>query len=72
MKEAIKQIYKHRKDFILIGLTGKIGAGCSTTAKFMTQDISSHNLPSLCISSSSSDIDRKKYIIPNTENTAIQ
>lgn len=63
MKEAIKQIYKHRKDFILIGLTGKIGAGCSTTAKFMTQDISSHNLPSLCISSSSSDIDRKKYII---------
>ncbi len=63
MKEAIKQIYKHRKDFILIGLTGKIGAGCSTTAKFMTQDILSHNLPSLCISSSSSDIDRKKYII---------
>ncbi|KLD98058.1 deaminase [Aliarcobacter butzleri] len=63
MTEAIKQIYKHRKDFILIGLTGKIGAGCSTTAKFMTQDISSHNLPSLCISNSSSDIDRKKYII---------
>lgn len=63
MKEAIKQIYKHRRDFILIGLTGKIGAGCSTTAKFMTQDISSHNLPSLCISSSSSDVDRKKYII---------
>ena len=63
MLEAINQIYKHRKDFILIGLTGKIGAGCSTTAKFMTQDISSHNLPSLCISSSSSDTDRKKNII---------
>ena len=63
MVEAINQIYKHRQDFILIGLTGKIGAGCSITAKFMTQDISSHNLPSLCISSSSSDIDRKKYII---------
>jgi len=63
MKEAIKQIYKHRQDFILIGLTGKIGAGCSTTAEFMTQDRTKHNLPTLCISQQSSDIDRKKYIV---------
>ncbi len=63
MKEAIKQIYKHRQDFILIGLTGKIGVGCSTTANFMIQDYPVHNLPSLCISNTSSDIDRKKYIV---------
>lgn len=63
MIEAINQIYKHRQDFILIGLTGKIGAGCSTTAKFMTQDRPVHNLPRLCISNTSSDIDRKKNIV---------
>ncbi|MGJ0321090.1 deoxycytidylate deaminase [Aliarcobacter cryaerophilus] len=65
MVEAINQIYKHRQDFILIGLTGKIGAGCTTTADFMTKDIPEHNLPPLTINDSSSDITRKKYIIHN-------
>ena len=37
MIEAINQIYKHRKDFILIGLTGKIGSGCTTTADFLSK-----------------------------------
>ena len=60
MVEAINQIYKHRQDFILIGLTGKIGAGCTTTADFMTKDIPEHNLPPLTINDSSSDITRKK------------
>lgn len=63
MIEAINQIYKHRKDFILIGLTGKIGSGCTTTADFLSKKKNNHNLPKLCISSNSTDIDRKKYII---------
>lgn len=63
MIEAINQIYKQRQDFILIGLTGKIGAGCSTAANFMTLEKTIQQLPKLCISSTSSDSDRKKFII---------
>lgn len=63
MVEAINQIYKHRQDFILIGLTGKIGAGCTTTADFMSKSVDEHNLPNICITDKSTDDDRKRYII---------
>ncbi len=65
MNEAINQIYSNRQNFILIGLTSKIGAGCTTTADFVSKSIIEHNLPQMCISESSTDIDRKKYIIYN-------
>ncbi|MBI5604180.1 MAG: hypothetical protein HY879_12590, partial [Deltaproteobacteria bacterium] len=34
---AIKALYEERKKFIIIGLTGRTGSGCSTTAKLMTK-----------------------------------
>ncbi|WP_434638213.1 deoxycytidylate deaminase [Sulfurimonas sp. NW7] len=68
MVEAINQIYKHRQDFILIGLTGKIGAGCTTTADFLSKDISEHNLPDICITDKSTDDDRKRYIVQKFYN----
>ena len=44
--EVVKQIYKLRKNFILIGLTGRTGSGCSTVAKILAtenvQDLKSH------------------------------
>ncbi len=61
MKDAIKEIYKNRKDFILIGLTGKIGAGCTTTANFLIEE--KHNLPPIAITEESSDRNRKRFII---------
>lgn len=44
--EVIKQIYKLRQNFILIGLTGRIGSDCSTVAKVLetehVQDLKSN------------------------------
>lgn len=37
--EVVKEIYKLRRDFILIGLTGRTGSGCSSVANILrTQD----------------------------------
>lgn len=35
LMEVVKQIYKLRQNFILIGLTGRTGSGCSTVAKVL-------------------------------------
>ena len=44
--EVVKQIYKLRQNFILIGLTGRTGSGCSTVAKVLetenVQDLKSN------------------------------
>lgn len=36
--EVVDQIFKLRKDFIVIGLTGRTGSGCTTVAKIMSTD----------------------------------
>jgi len=33
--EAINKIYNERKDFIVIGLTGRTGSGCTTVANIL-------------------------------------
>lgn len=35
---VIEQIYKLRQDFILIGLTGRTGSGCSTVAGLLKEE----------------------------------
>lgn len=44
--EVVKQIYKLRQNFILIGLTGRTGSGSSTVAKVLetehVQDLKSN------------------------------
>ena len=69
MKEAIKEIYSNRKNFIIIGVTGKIGSGCTTTADFLASKKSKHNLADFTINESSSDVERKKYIIHKYYNS---
>jgi len=61
----IETIYKNRKDFIILGLTGRVGSGCSTAAKFLSQNKKDHNLKEICIDDQSSNAKRKKYIIWN-------
>lgn len=39
MKDAVSEIYKHREDYIIIGLTGMTGSGASTVARVLTQRI---------------------------------
>jgi dCMP deaminase len=59
----IETIYENRKNFIVLGLTGRIGSGCSSTARFLSQDIQMHNLQDICIDDASSDRHRKRYIL---------
>lgn len=59
----IETIYKNRKNFIIVGLTGRIGSGCTTTAEFLAQSKHEHNLKEVCVDDNSSDNKRKKYII---------
>ena len=37
MKNKIEKIYENRQKFVVIGLTGKTGSGCSTVAKILEQ-----------------------------------
>ena len=59
----IPSIYKNRKNFIIVGLTGRIGSGCSTAAKFLATEQKEHKLKDLCIDDSSNDKNRKKFIV---------
>ncbi len=35
--ESVKSIYSQREKFILIGLTGRTGAGCTTVSKILAK-----------------------------------
>lgn len=35
--EAVKNLFKERKDFIIIGLTGRTGSGCSKIAELLSK-----------------------------------
>lgn len=63
MEKAIKEIYKHRQDFIIIGLTGRIGSGCSTVAKIMQNNVDSFGIEQVGIAQNATDELRKKHII---------
>src|SRR5690606_23052046 len=39
LKTAISSIYSEKDDFIIIGLTGRTGSGCTTAAKKLSSDI---------------------------------
>ena len=40
-KVAIQNLYSEKSEFIIIGLTGRTGSGCSTSAKILSQDYAS-------------------------------
>jgi dCMP deaminase len=63
MKEVVNHIYKQRQEYIIIGLTGKIGSGCTTAADFLVNNVEDIVLPEISISEDSNDNRRKKYII---------
>lgn len=59
----IETLYSHKKNFILLGLTGRIGSGCSTAAEFLSKDIDKQNIEELILPNKPDDEFRKKYII---------
>jgi len=65
MFKAAQEIFKNRDGFILVGLTGRSGSGCSTVANILTSSFEDINLPQNCHQGSFADRDRKKNIIYN-------
>lgn len=63
MYRAIETIFTHRQKFIILGLTGKIGAGCTSVANFLTQSTKEHFLSKVSLAEDSPDSLRKKHII---------
>lgn len=59
----IDTIYSHKKNFIILGLTGRIGSGCTTAANFLSQRTEEHSIEELILSDDVNDKFRKKYII---------
>ena len=45
LHESIATLYSNRKNFVVIGLTGRTGAGCSTTAKMLSSEIDKIKIP---------------------------
>lgn len=65
MRQAVKEIYRNRQNFIVIGLTGKIGSGCTTAANFLAKEKKDHSLEALSLSCDSTDEQRKDFIVDN-------
>lgn len=65
MHLAAEEVYKNRDKFIVIGLTGRSGSGCSTVADLLSQNFSELDLPKACVSDTATDHDRKRLIIRN-------
>jgi dCMP deaminase len=62
---AAEEVYKNRNRFIIIGVTGRSGSGCSTVADILTCKFEELLIPPSCLSSSATDHDRKKFILRN-------
>ncbi|XOF34281.1 MAG: anti-phage dCTP deaminase [Candidatus Electrothrix sp. YB6] len=45
LSSAIETLYENRQKFIVIGLTGRTGSGCTSTAELLKQDIQTLKLP---------------------------
>ena len=45
MKEKINKIYENRENFVVIGLTGKTGSGCSTVAQILEKGYTDYDSP---------------------------
>ena len=43
MKNKVRSIYKNREEFIVLGLTGKTGSGCSTVADILKNGYKEYN-----------------------------
>lgn len=63
MKDAIREIYRNRNDFIMIGLTGRMGSGCSELSSFLSQNSDKHALAPVSVTDFSDDETRKKAIV---------
>ena len=60
--EGLNSLFKRRSKFVLIGLTGRTGSGCSQTAKLLSLNFEELKLPENKLVGASAE-DRKHRII---------
>ena len=65
MKNALDEIYSHRENFVIIGLTGRSGSGCTKAADILSQEMNSLELIEPCFEKAPKNSDRKKQILYN-------
>lgn len=63
MKEGISKIYSYRKNFLIIGLTGRTGSGCTTSTDFLRKKKNEIEFEKLNDFEVVNNEDRKKKII---------
>ncbi|WP_288739305.1 hypothetical protein [uncultured Rheinheimera sp.] len=69
LKSAIEKLYGNGDDFILLGLTGRTGSGCSTAAKILTTEKSSISHSLYSGNTPETNDKRKEKIIQNHFNS---
>ena len=64
-KEAkgINALFNNRRNFIIIGLTGRTGAGCSTVAELLTKEFKELNIRQVKNNDFLNNEERKNYIV---------
>lgn len=63
MKDLLDQVYKQRNDYIIIGLTGKTGSGCTSVSNILSTDRDKLNFPDTTYAENVDDDLRKREII---------
>ena len=63
MKEGIDKIYSNWNDFLILGLTGRTGSGCSTTAKKLSLKKDDFKFPPINSFEFENENEKRKYKI---------
>jgi hypothetical protein len=63
--KTIHQIYDCRQGFILIGLTGRTGSGCTTAASILSSEVENLDLPEPTMKGINLNEERKYKIVYN-------
>lgn len=62
-KGIVTSIYKLRKDFIIVGLTGRTGSGCTSVANLLTKEFAEIDVPDPNYEQQGMNNDDRKYSI---------
>lgn len=65
ISEATERLFEERRNFIIIGLTGRTGSGCSTIANLLNCDFDGLNIPKPITHDFNSNEEREYNIIYN-------
>ena len=63
-RHAVEKLFSERKDFIIIGLTGRTGSGCTYVSKYLSQSFEDLQPPKAdSVSKKDMDCENRQYQI---------